>query len=278
MSYKNDHYLTIMNRYSGASSTAKAQLFETYDKLRDLTVSGSNATGTGFGTAGNLLWQLAGVFAPSTFMSVMGGSDSMNIPGTSYWSPITGSSSSYDGATGAFGIGSLSSYSGFPSGNAASILQGFGLSSSSIGISTGGGAGIATGYAVSAGGIAGLNAAAYAAGVGSSFSIGKNIVLPVAGLVSGVGGIMQSAAPYLGQYGLGAVLAGNLLQGTGSAAVNAYQNITGNITANADTILENKIANIETICKMLDTQGDVVKQMLKDNMDSNKEDIQSISS
>jgi hypothetical protein len=90
MSYKNDHYLTIMNKYSGASSTAKAQLFETYDKLRDLTVSGSNATGTGFGTAGNLLWQLAGIFAPSTFMSVMGGSDTVNIPGTSYWSPITG--------------------------------------------------------------------------------------------------------------------------------------------------------------------------------------------
>ena len=135
-----------------------------------------------------------------------------------------------------------------------------------------------TGGAISAAGIAGLNAAAYATGATSGFSIGQNIVMPVAGLVSGFGGIIQSLAPYIGEYGLGALVAGNILQGTGNAAVHAYQNITGNITANADTILEQKVANIETICKMLDTQSDVVKQMLKSDMDSTKEDIQKISS
>ena len=274
MSYKNDHYLTIINKYSGASSTAKAQLYETYDKLRDLTVSGSNATGSGFGMAGNILWQLASVFAPSTFMSVMGGSNNMNIPGTSYYSPITGAMSSYDGANSAFGIGSLGSYPGFPSG-ASSVL--YGMGSDKIGYATGGASGI-TGGAISAAGITGLNSAAYVAGMGSGFSIGQNVVLPIAGLVSGWGGILQSMAPYMGHYGLGALVAGNLLQGTGNAAVNAYQNITGNITANADTILEQRVINIETICKMLDTQSDVVKQMLKSDMDSNKENIQSISS
>ena len=87
MSYKNDHALTIANKYGGASSAAKAELYETYDRLRDLTVSGSTATGSGFGTAGGFLWQLANLFSPSSFMPTLGGSSMMNIPGTSYWSP-----------------------------------------------------------------------------------------------------------------------------------------------------------------------------------------------
>lgn len=270
MSYKNDHYLTIVNKYSGASSSAKAQLFETYDRLRDLTVSGSNATGSGFGMAGNMLWQLASVFAPSTFMSVMGGSNTMNVAGTSYYSPITGSSSSYQGANSAFGIGSLSEYPGFPSG-AASAYNGFG---STTGYATG----VPTGYAVSAAGIAGLNSAAYAIGGASGgFSLGQNVLMPMAGLVSGFGGILQSMSPYLGEYGLGSLVAGGLLQGTGNAAVQAFQNVTGNITANADTILEQKVINIETVCKMLDTQSDVVREMLKKDMEGTKEDVGEIS-
>ena len=58
MSYKNDHALTIANKYGAASSAAKAELYETYDRLRDLTISGSTATGSGFGTAA-LGWILA---------------------------------------------------------------------------------------------------------------------------------------------------------------------------------------------------------------------------
>ena len=46
MAYKNDSYLVIANKFGSASGDAKAQLFETYDKLRDLTVSGSGS-GTG---------------------------------------------------------------------------------------------------------------------------------------------------------------------------------------------------------------------------------------
>ena len=58
------------------------------------------------------------------------------------------------------------------------------------------------------------------------------------------------------------------MQGTSSAALSAYQNITGNITNNADVILEDKVRNIETICKMLDTQADIVRQTLKSGMES----------
>ena len=39
VSYKNMHSLTIANKYGSASSIAKAELYETYDRLRDLTVS-----------------------------------------------------------------------------------------------------------------------------------------------------------------------------------------------------------------------------------------------
>ena len=263
MSYKNDHALTIANKYGSASSAAKAELYETYDRLRDLAVSGSTATGSGFGSAGGFLWQLANLFSPSSFMTTLGGTSMMNIPGTSYWSPNYSTNSYWDSGTNSFGVSGLSSFSGFPSG-AAGITLGFG----SQGAPTGGAAGMAIGYAVSAAGIAALNSASYAAGSTAGVGFGQNILLPIAGLVSGWGGILQSIAPYAGSFGLGAIVAGNLMQGTGSAALSAYQNITGNITNNADAILEDKVRNIETICKMLDTQADIVRQTLKSDMES----------
>lgn len=263
MSYKNDHALTIANKYGAASSAAKAELYETYDRLRDLTVSGSTATGAGFGTAGGFLWQLANLFAPSSFMPTLGGQSMMNIPGTSYWSPNYSTNSYLDSGTNAFGVSGLSSYSGFPSG-AAGVSLGFGTD----GAPTGGAAGMPTGYAVSAAGIAAINSASYAAGSSAGLGFGQNFLPPIAGLVSGWGGILQSIAPYAGEFGLGAIVAGNLMQGTGSAAMSAYQNITGNITNNADVILEDKVRNIETVCKMLDTQADIVRKTLKSGMES----------
>ena len=229
MAYKNDSYLVIANKFGSASGDAKAMLFETYDKLRDLTVSGSGQ-GTGFEATGGFLYSLASMLAPSSFATVFGGSDSMNIPGTSYNSSFSGSTS--------FGIDSLYNYSGFPGGAAPAAY----------------GVGAANGYGFFA----------------------KNIVLPVAGVISGWGGIMQAAAPYLGEYGLPALVMGNLMQGTTSSALAAYQRVTGNITANADTILSNKVRNIETVCKMLDTQGDVVKKMLKESIDGDSKAIQNL--
>lgn len=272
MSYKYDHELTIANRYGAASSSAKAELYETYDRLRDLTVSGSTSTGSGFGSAGGFLWQLANLFSPSSFMPTLGGQSMMNIPGTSYWSPNYATNSYWDSGTNAFGVSGLSSYSGFPSG-AAGISLGFGMD----GTPTGGAAGLPTGFAIPAAGIAALNSASYAAGSGAGFGFGQNVLLPVAGLISGWGGILQSIAPYAGSFGLGAIVAGNLMQGTGSAALSAYQNITGNITNNADVILEDKVRNIETICKMLDTQADIVRQTLKSNMESDSKLVDQLS-
>lgn len=270
MSYKNDHELVIANKFGSASSLAKAELYETYDRLRDITVSGSTATGSGFGSAGGFLWQLASMFSPSSFSPVFGGNSTYNIPGTSYWSPVTGSTSSFYGSNNSFGIGSIGSFPGFPSG-AAPVSWG-------LGSVTGGAAGVLTGGAASASTVAGLSAASYGAGlVSTGFNFGETIILPTAGLISGLGGIMQSMAPYLGTSGLAAIVAGNLFEGTGSAALSAYQNLTGRVTTNADAILSNKVRNIETVVKMLDTQADIVRQSLKDGIEGDNDAISDIS-
>ncbi len=275
MSYRNDSYLVISNKFSKASSDAKANLFETYDRLRDLTVSGSSMDGGGFGTAGNFLWEIARLISPSSFMSVMGGNVSMNIPGTSYWTPSNGGNVTWDGANSAFGTGNLGNYPGFPSG-AAPIQWGFGSSSGvdTSGVMTGGAASMTLANSIA--GMAGVNAAAYGVGAGTGFGFGNNWILPTAGVISGWGGIMQAAAPYLDAFGLPAAVMGNLMQGTSSAALAAYQNVSGNITANADTILSNKVKNIETVVKMLDAQGDVLKKMLKESIEGDSKTIQNM--
>jgi hypothetical protein len=268
MSYKNDSYLVISNKYGGYSSDATAQLFETYDLLRDITVSGSSSDGAGFGTAGSFLWKMASMIAPSSFMSTMGGGTSINIPGTSYWTPsnlTSGTSSSY-------GLSSLSSYSGF-TGGASSVVSGFGTSSSS-GYLTGGASALTSVSDIA--GSAGVNALTYTAGLASGFGFGDSFLLPAAGVVSGFGGVLQAMSPYLGSFGLGTTLIGNLLQGTSSAPLAAYQKVTSNILSNADTILENKVKNIETVVKMLDAQNDVVKKMLKDQIDGMSDSIQNM--
>lgn len=269
MSYKNDHELVIANKYGAASSLAKAQMYETYDRLRDITVSGSTASGSGFGTVGGFLWQLASMFSPSSFSSVFGGNSMMNIPGTSYWSPVTGATSAFYGANNSFGIGSVGNYPGFPSG-AASIKSALTGAAANI-------KGTPTGYATSASTIAGLSSAAYGLGLASTgFNFGESVLLPTAGIISGLGGVMQSMAPYLGTSGLAAVVAGNIFEGTGSAALSAYQNLTGRVTTNADAILSNKVRNIETVVKMLDTQADIVRQSLKNGIEGDNDAISDI--
>ena len=181
----------------------------------------------------------------------------------------------------------LYNYSGFPSG-AAPVGWGLG------GTTTGGAAGVsgigslisgigsmsgtATGGASSVGGIADVaSAVAYGVGKANGYGLGfQNIVMPLAGIVSGWGGIMTAAAPYLVEYGLPAVVMGNLMQGTTSAAVAAYQNVSGRIQSNADAILTNKVKNIETVCKMLDTQGDVIKKMIKDSIEGDSKSVQNM--
>lgn len=261
MSYRYDSYLVISNKFGAAGADAKAQLFETYDQLRDISVaSASGATAAGFEGAGGFLYNLATLFAPSSFATSLNPRSTYSIPGTSYYSGGTASSS-------ANGLENYSGFAapiaGYATGEAASILSGYGTE---------------TGFASSIGGIADVaSAASYATGTASGFSgFGQGFLLQSAGLISGIGGIVQSTAPYLGEYGLGAIVAGNLLQGTGNAFLAAMQRAAGRVTSNADVVLSNKVKNIETVCKMLDTQGDVVKKMLKESMDSDSKAIQNL--
>ena len=281
MAYKNDGYLVIANRYGSASSDAKSMLYETYDRLRDLTVAGSVGTGTGFEAAGGFLYQLASLFAPSAFMTTLGGTTAMNIPGTSYWSQYTGGTGGLTGSYSSFGVNSLGNYSGFPSGYASSLSGYTTGGASSIGdllYGYGSSSGTATGYASGIGSIADIaSAAAYGVGTANGYGVGAaNILMPLAGLVSGWGGIMTAAAPYLGEFGLPAVVMGNLMQGTTSAALSAYQSVSQNVLSNADTILSQKVANIETVVKMRDTQSDIVRKMLKDDLESNSQEIENL--
>ena len=281
MAYKIDGYLVIANRYGSASSDAKSMLYETYDRLRDLTVSGSASSGTGFEAAGGFLYQLASLFAPSAFMTTLGGTSAMNIPGTSYWSKYTGGTGGLTGTYSSFGVNSLGNYSGFPSGYA-SRLSGYTTGgASSIGdllYGYGSSSGSATGFASGIGSIADIaSTAAYGVGTANGYGLGASgVLLPLAGIVSGWGGIMTAAAPYLGEFGLPAVVMGNLMQGTTSAALSAYQSVSQNVLSNADTILSQKVANIETVCKMLDTQSNIVRKMLKDDMESNSKEIDNL--
>ncbi len=295
MSYKNDHLLTISNKYGKSSSDAKAMVFETYDKLRDLTVSGSGLGGaTAYGHVGQFLLGLSRLIGPSNYMPVLG-SSSINIPGTSYSSPVTGGYSTIPGVQSAFGMNNVGKYPGFPSGGAASIgSSGFNtaLGLGSLGISgliglgsysnplartfsiggmpTGGASPLTTT-------IPGGNSYTPAAGVFTGLTAGSgqfsDITLPVASFVGGVGGIMSHLAPYFGPSGIVAALAGNLMSGYSGAAVSTYQYLAGRVLTNADTILTMKIKNLETTVKQLDAQGDIIKKMLKNSIEGDSKAV-----
>ena len=284
MAYKNDGALVIANRYGAASGNAQCLLYETYDRLRDLTVSGSTATGSGFGATGGFLYQLASLFSPAAFMTSLGGTDTMNIPGTSYWTQYSGANGSANAQYSSFGLNSLYNYSGFPNGAAPVYagLRGYatGGAASVSGLINGVGSfsGTPTGFASSIGSIADIaSTAGYGAGMAAGYGVGQTFVTQLGGLISGWGGILQSMAPYMGEWGLPAILCGNLLSGTGSAAIAAVQGVASNVLANADTILSQKVTNIETVCKMLDTQSDIVRKMLKDEIEGNSQEVQNIS-
>lgn len=286
MSYNNDSMLVIANQMGLASSQAKAELFETYDKIRDLTVGGTNLGASGgYGALSSFLMNLSRMVAPTSFMPILGNS-SMNIPGTSYYSPLSGGNSIVPAAQSAFGMGSMGTYPGFPSGGAAAIgslglpvLMGIGNTFTSLsddftvgsmsfdGLATGGAASLAAGnsYMPSNDLMAGVSAAS------GKFS---DYVLPTAGVIGGVGSLITSVAPYFGPFGLVAGTSANLLTGYAGAVLTAYQTTTGRIINNADSILSMKVKNIETIVKQLDTQGDIVRKMLKTGIEADSKSIQ----
>lgn len=299
MSYKNDSELVILNKYSKASSAAKADLYETYDRLRDLTVSGPMmGTGGGVGKFGGVLLNIARIFSPSSFMPTFG-NESIGIPGTSYAQPFSGGTGITTGGQAAFGLGPLSQFGGFPSGGAAPIDGGSPLAQlSSLGVGSILGAGlgfsgIGDGTGITAdnfvGGLPGGviaggafpvqtvgNAGGAAAGVAAGAGFGRNWVMPTAGIVSGVGGLLTTLGPFFGPFGLAAAAGGTVMSGVAGSVLQSFQAVQQRILANADTILTNKIKNLETTVKQLDAQSTILRKLLKESVEGDRKALDNL--
>ncbi len=304
MSYKNDSFLVILDKYTTASSAAKADLFETYDRIRDLTASGNAMGGGGTGKFFGMLTNLAKMFGSSAFNPTMG-NESMTVPGTSYYSPISGGTGIVPGGQAAFGLSPFGQIPGFPTGAAANIG---GLS----GVFAGGAAslnspnamvwlsnpsahpspanlGIAdtsrfpvgmVGGGYFAGGASPLGSLATAgslgAGAAAGAGMGRNWVMPAAGIVSGIGGLLTTLGPFFGPFGLAAAAGGALMNGAAGAVLSSYQSVSNRILVNADTILSNRVKNLETTIKQLDAQNDIVKKLMKEFIDGEKKALDNL--
>lgn len=315
MSYKNDSFLVIMDSYGKASSAAKAELFETYDRLRDLTVSGPALGGSGVGKFGSLLMNVARMFGGAPFLPTFG-SEAINIPGTSYYSPVSGGTGILPGGQAAFGLAPMSNVTGFNLGGGAAPIDnssigplsafsamGIGsLGASALGFSgighpdypvdgmlggfIAGGAspiGLAAGSlgdGLIAGGASGIGGAATAGGLavgaGAGAGYGRNWVMPAAGIVSGIGGLLTTLGPFFGPFGLAAAAGGAMLNGVSGAVLSSFQHISNRILVNADTILTAKIKNLETTVKQFEAQEDILKKLLKESVEGDKKALENI--
>jgi hypothetical protein len=185
----------------------------------------------------------------------------------------------------------MSQIGGFPVAGGAAGFDALGvLSSMGIGHTAEGISGVGTpnfpmdalsGGGVVAGGAAPIGAgAATAAGVGAGLvgasGFGRNLVIPAAGIVSGIGGLLTTLAPLFGASGLAGMAAGSILSGLSGSVLAAYQHVSNRILVNADTILTNKVKNLETVVKQLEAQEEVIKKLLKDSLESDKKALQDL--
>lgn len=290
MQYKNMSEMVILSKLSKSGDAAKAELFETYDQLRDLTVSGPTIGGSGLGPVGGFLFKIAQMLSGSSFLPVLG-SQAINTPGTSYFSPVQPGTGIVPGGQSSFGLGPMSQISGFPTGyaagfNAQSILASMGVGNPQMEVSgigdpsfpteqisiggtvAGGAAGIGSGVATAAGVGTGLVGAA---------GFGRNLIMPAAGIVSGIGGLLTTLGPlFPGTAGLAGLATGTVLSGLSGSVLAAYQHVSNRILVNADTILTNKVKNLETVIKQLEAQEEIVKKLLKESVEGDKKALQDL--
>jgi hypothetical protein len=327
MSYKNDSILTIVNRYGKAEGAAKQELYETWDRIRELAVSGAGLGGSGLGGFSSLLMNIGRTFGSPSFQPILG-SESINIPGTSYYAPISGGTGIVPGGQAAFGVAPMSNYTGYPTGGAAGILGGGAVNSlntlgrlnsqatlgigalnaygqlasafSGVGDTTfptegfiGGAAGLGEdagidwtntngavvgGASVAAASLPNLGTvAAGATGVASGLGFGRNWLMPAASTLSGIGGLLTTLGPLFGPIGLAGVAAGGVLNGVAGSILSGFQQVNQRVLSNADTVLAEKVRNLEATMKMLGVQSEILKKMLKDSADGDKKALDSLS-
>ncbi len=275
MSYNHDTELVIINSYAKAGFAAKAELFETYDRLRDLTVSGPALGGSGMGKFSSLLVNFARMFGAAPFIPTLG-SEAINIPGTSYYQPFSGGTGVINGGQAAFGLAPFAVQSSFPTGGAAPI--------GALSVSPLSSLGQLGSDAQPGGFIVGGAAPVSAVGSGTGSvntptpgtGFGRNWVLPAAGVASGIGGILTTLGPFFGPFGLAAAAGGTVINGVSGAILHSYQTVSQRLLNNADSILTEKIKNLETVVKQLDAQQDILKKLLKESVDGDKKLLDNI--
>jgi hypothetical protein len=435
MTYKNDSNLVILNRYGKMNGDNKAELYETYDRIRDLTVSGPTIGANGLGKIGSFAMNLARSVSGAPFLPTFG-SEAVLIPGTSYYGPQSGGNgANVPAAEAAFGLSPFGQYPGFDTtgGLAANIpLEAFQANSlsaqtPSLGMFAGGAsflgnidqvagiqapaqkpnffaqvgkgiAGVAGGVGVMAlailqslasggyrpaiggansSGVGGFNtlsnplglggiggaygsnlmgssggsllgsnfassgfsgfggfasqlagqgfggtgtSLAMQGGIGADFEdltdmvgfessgfqsgrvaggaspvtgnlvnglslasgalagsgFGRNFVMPLAGIASGIGGLLTTLGPFLGPWGSVALSTGSILSGAAGAVNQSFQHVQSRFLVNADSILTQKVRNLEITGKMLDAQEDIMKKLLKDEADGDKKLLENL--
>jgi len=289
MSYKDMSEIVILNQIGKANDEAKADLYETYDQLRDLTVSGPTIGGGGIGAASGLFTKFAQLIGGSSFSPIYPG-PAMQIPGTSYFSPVNPGTGVAPGGQSSFGTGPWSQTTGLPGsvGGSAAGLDATGiLASLGTGNTTSNFSGIgdskfplqnvAIGGSAAGIGSDPTDPLGAATGVAAASGFGTNLVLPAAGIASGIGGLLTSLSPLFGGTGLAGLAAGTVLSGLSGSILATYQNISNRVLNNADTMLTSKVKNIETVVKQMDAQEEVVKKLLKDGLDSDRKALQDLS-
>jgi hypothetical protein len=113
-------------------------------------------------------------------------------------------------------------------------------------------------------------------GLATGAGFGKNWVMPAAGIASGIGGVLTTLGPFFGPFGLALAAGGSVLNGVSGSILASYQQISQRILNNADTILTDKVKNLETTVKQLDAQQDIIKKLLKESVDGDKKLLDNI--
>lgn len=227
MSYRYDTDITVLNQIGKASVEAKAQLYQTYDELRDLTSSGPSIGGSGLGKFSSYLFRLAQYISGSDFIPTLG-NQSINIPGTSYYSPFSGGTGISPGGQSSFGLGPAAQMFGFPAAGSAAKLdalsilmnQGFGGQASSQASGIG-----AVGYPIGNLAIGGLGTAlgsSLGGGLSDMFNLGGDdfgsdgfSVGQAAGLAAQIPGQAGGLAAQLSTPGQAASAGAGLIAATG---------------------------------------------------------------
>jgi hypothetical protein len=82
--------------------------------------------------------------------------------------------------------------------------------------------------------------------------------------------------PFFGPFGIAAAAGGALMNGAAGAVLSSYQGVSQRILNNADTMLTNRVKNIETTVKQLDAQQAIIRKLLKESLDGDKKALDSI--